>query len=299
MGKGKDLAEEVLLAVIGGLFRVLPRRASLNAGKMIGKIGYNLATRRRKLAIANLRMSLGKELTEKQIRDVCRSSFEALGMNAAEFFRLPALNSENIGRYTSIEGEENLIAALAMGKGVLSLTGHIGNWDMLSAGVALRGYPVNLITKVSRSKALNRIWMGYRKEAEIGILMGRGTMKESLRRLKNEEIVGFAMDQNARRKEGVFVPFFGRDACTITSLAVLARRTGAPVLPIFSYRDGDIHRIVIEAPMQHENLEDAEADILARTGVYTRWIEKVIRLHPEQWTWLHDRWKTRPKEELT
>jgi len=295
----KDLVEGALLWVMGGVFQSLPRRASLYLGKMIGRFGYCLASRRRILAIANLRMSLGGELKEEQIREIARASFEFLGMNAAEFFKLPMLSSTNIGRYTSVEGEENLIDALAMDKGVLSLSGHIGNWDMLSAGLALRGYPVSLITKVSRSRALNRIWTEYRRKAGIGLLMGRGTMKESLRHLRNKGIVGFAMDQNARRKEGVFVPFFGRDACTITSLAVLARRTGAPVVPIYSYREGDIHRIVIEEPMQHDNLEDADTDILVKTRAYTEWIEKVVRRHPGQWTWLHDRWKTRPTDELT
>jgi KDO2-lipid IV(A) lauroyltransferase len=295
----KYFVERALIWIIGGIFYTLPRQAGLYLGKMIGRLGYYLASKRRKLAITNLKMSLGGELKEEQIREIARDSFEFLGMNAAEFFKLPMLNISNIGRYTSVEGEENLIDALNVGKGVLSLSGHIGNWDMLSAGLALRGYPVSLITKVSRSKALNRIWMENRRKAGIGLLMGRGTVKESLHQLRNKGIVGFAMDQNARRKEGIFVPFFGREACTISSLALLARRTEAPVVPIYSYREGDMHRIVIEKAMRHDNLEDADTDILVRTRAYTEWIEKVVRRHPGQWTWLHDRWKTRPKEELT
>jgi len=116
--------------------------------------------------------------------------------------------------------------------------------------------------------------------------------------LKNGGIVGCVLDQNARRKEGVFVPFFGRQASTITNLALLARRTGAPVVPLYTYRDGDIHRIVIEKPMLHDKLDDAEEDVLERTAAYTQWIEKVVRLYPQQWTWLHNRWRTRPKGEL-
>jgi KDO2-lipid IV(A) lauroyltransferase len=129
--------------------------------------------------------------------------------------------------------------------------------------------------------------------------MGRGTVKESLRYLKNGGLVAFALDQNARRKEGVFVPFFGREACTITSLALLARRTGAPVIPLYIYRDGDVHRIVVEKAILHDSVADTEADIIERTRVYMQWTEKVVRLHPQQWTWLHDRWKTKPKKELT
>lgn len=91
--------------------------------------------------------------------------------------------------------------------------------------------------------------------------------------------------------------FFGREACTLTSLAILARRTGLPVLPIYSYRSGLEHRVVIEKPLSHDPLPDRDLDLLARTEDYTKWTERTIRLHPEQWIWLHDRWKTRPKGE--
>ena len=293
------LAETLLLSLFGVVFRVLPRRAGLRFGGAIGKALFYLVPQRRKLALDNFRSAMGEAYKEKEIRETVLASFESLGMNVAEFFNLPRLNGQNIGRFTSIEGEEKLVEVLRPGKGVFILSAHLGNWDMLSAGLSLRGYPVALITKVSRSEALNRIWMAYRQKVGIGLFMGRGTMKESLRHLKNGGMVGFAMDQNARRKEGVFVPFFGREACTITSLALLARRTGAPVLPVYSYREGDIHHIVIGDPMLHDNINDADADILERTRIYTQWVEGIIRLQPRQWTWLHDRWKTRPEGELT
>jgi KDO2-lipid IV(A) lauroyltransferase len=218
-------------------------------------------------------------------------------MNISDFFRLPGLTLEDVERDTSITGEDNLADAMAAGNGVLVLVSHLGSWDMLSAGLALRGYPLSLITKVSKSAALNRIWMGYRRQLGMELFMGRGTMKESLKALKKGCMVGFALDQNARRSEGVFVPFFGRKACTITSLALMARRTGVPVLPIYIYREGDMHRIVIDEPVIHDNIEDAQTDIFERTRAYAGWTEKVIREHPEQWTWLHDRWKTRPRND--
>lgn len=293
------LLETVLLWILGSVFRILPRRAGLFLGRMIGRLAYYVASRRRRLALDNLRMSLGESLSQEEIRKTAMASFEFLGMNILEFFNLPRLKPEGIKHLTSVEGEENLIEALAMGKGGLVLTAHLGSWDMLGAGLAARGYPVALITKVSRSEALNRIWMGYREKAGIKLFMGRGTMKESLRQLKNGGMVGLVLDQNARLTEGIFVPFFGREACTLTNFALLARRTGAPVIPIHVYREGNIHRIVIEKAMLHDTIAAAEADILERTRIYMQWTEKVIRLHPQQWTWLHDRWKTRPKGELT
>ena len=282
---------------VGCVFKVLPRGAALSLGRMIGRGGYCLVRQRRALALDNLRMSLGDTLGDGEIVKTAIASFESHGMTLAEFFKLPGLNRGNITRFTSVEGEENLVDAQALGRGVLILSAHLGNWDMLSAGLALRGYPVALITKVSRSRALNRIWMGYREKAGVQLIMGRGTMKKTLWHLKNQGMVGFALDQNARRKEGVFVPFFGREACTLTSLALMARRTRAPVVLIYSYRDGDMHRIVIEKPIVHDSIEDSEADLLERTRIYTQMIEKIVRLHPEQWTWLHDRWKTRPRND--
>ena len=291
------LVETVLLWILGAVFRALPRRAGMSLGRGIGGLAYFLATRRRRLALENLSMALGASLSEREIKNTALASFQFLGMNIADFFYLPGLTREGIGHLTTLEGEENLIDALNMGKGGLILSSHLGSWDMLSAGLVLRGYPAALITKVSRSEALNRIWMGYRQKMGLKLFMGRGTMKESLKHLKSGGIVAFVLDQNARRREGVFVPFFGREACTITSLALLARRTGAPVIPLYIYRDGDVHRIVVEKAFLHENLDDAEADLLERTRIYTQWTEKVVRLHPQQWTWLHDRWKTRPKYE--
>ncbi len=291
----KYLVESALILVLGSIFRILPRRAGLYLGRMIGRSGYYLASGRRRLTLDNLRLALGAELSEGQIRETALGSFEHLGMNIAEFFKLPSLNRENIGRHTFVEGEENLVEALEMGKGVLVLSSHLGNWDMLSGGLALRGYPGGLITKISGSEALNRIWMRYRRDLGVELFMGRGTMKETIRHLRKGGMVGFALDQNARRREGIFVPFFGREACTITSLALLARRTGAPVVPVYTYREGDVHHIVIEKPLLHDDDGlDADADILEKTRIYTQWTEKIIRLHPEQWTWLHNRWKTRP-----
>ncbi|MGD8353703.1 MAG: lysophospholipid acyltransferase family protein [Pseudomonadota bacterium] len=293
----KYVLETALLWILGHIFRILPYPAALWTGSFLGRVGYSLARRRRKLALENLRESLGSEMSVEELEKTARASFESLGKNAVEFLRLPVINRENIGKYTTVEGEENLSDALAEKKGVLILSAHLGNWDMLSAWLALNGYPLSIISKKSRSEALNRLWMGYREKVGIGILMGRGIMKESIRHLRNGELVGFVLDQNARRSEGVFVPFFGREACTITNLALLARRTGAPVVPLYTYRVGRIHRIVLEKPLPHHQQPDADADILERTRSYAQWTEKVVRLHPDQWTWLHDRWKTRPRRD--
>jgi KDO2-lipid IV(A) lauroyltransferase len=287
--------ESVLLGIMGGLFRALPRPAALALGRQLGLLAYILAFKRRRLTIRNLEMALGSEIPPRELREIARRSFKHLGTLIAEFFELSRLTPESVSDIATFEGENYLDEALRQGRGVLVLSSHMGNWDFMSAAFALRGYPLALITKSSRSEAINKMWMQNRADRGVKILKGRGTMKESLRHLKNGGVVGFAMDQNARRTEGVFVPFFGREACTLTSLALLARRTGAPVVPVHTFRTDRGHHIVIEEPVQHDQLPDQDLDIVERTRVYTQWVEKVIRYHPDQWTWLHDRWKTRPR----
>jgi KDO2-lipid IV(A) lauroyltransferase len=289
--------ESALLWIMGTLFRALPRGAALAFGRQLGSLAFILAFRRRQLALRNLELALGDEIQSQERMNIARRSFKHLGTLLPEFFQIPRLTPDSVSDIMTFEGEEYLDAALAQGKGVFVLSAHMGNWDLMGAAFALRGYPLALITKTSRSEAINRIWMQYRADKGVKLLKGRGTIKESLKHLKDGGMVGFALDQNARRTEGVFVPFFGREACTLTSLALLARRTGSPVVPIHTIRTGKGHHIVIEKPIEHNPQPEQDQDIIERTREYTQWVEKVVRLHPDQWTWLHNRWKTRPKGE--
>jgi len=282
------------LSLIGAAFRILPDAASHRLGRWIGLAGFRLSAGRREIALNNLKLAMGAELSSDQIETLARESFANLGVGLAEFFNLPSLDAEKLFELVEFAGEENLKSALSEGKGVLVLSAHLGNWDMLAASLAAKGFPISLITKVSRSEALNRVWMGYREAAGIKIFISSGSMGRILRQLKSGGIVGFVLDQNALREDGVFVPFFGKAACTLGSLAVLARRTGAPVIPVYTFREGGRHRVVVEGPIITPEIEDRDLDVLKRTEAYTSWTEKVIREHPEQWTWLHDRWKTRP-----
>ena len=289
----------LFLRSIGSFFRVLPRSIGLFLGRQIGRLGYALARGRRRMTLENLESAFGGEKSHREIREIARSSYQHLGMNLVEFLRLPSVDGPAVERLVTISGRENLDSALTKGKGALLLSAHLGNWDLMGTAVVHAGYPLTLITKVSRNEAVNRIWMEYRTEQGIGLLSGRGVMKESLMHLAKGGALGFVLDQNARRSEGVFVPFFGRQACTLTSLAILARRKGTPVVPVHTYRENQFHRVVIGKPLDHEPLPDGDDDIRERTAGYMRWTEEVIRSHPEQWTWLHNRWRTRPRGELT
>ncbi len=291
-----DRPAALVIALSGALVRALPRPLALLLGRALGLLGYLLAGRRRRLALDNLRIAF-PDLSARARRRLARSSFAHLGMNVVEFFSLPRLTREGAARLMPFEGEEHMDRARALGRGVLMLSTHLGSWDLLSAALVLRGYRLALVSKVSRSRAVNRVWMGYRARAGIRVLTGRNLMRGILSSLRGGGMVGFVLDQNAIRADGVFVPFFGRSACTLSALAVIAARTGAPVVPVHTYRDGGRHRAMFHPPIEVPGAPAGEEGITARTAAYTRWTEQVIRRHPGQWTWLHDRWKTRPPAE--
>ena len=298
-GRVPDMCAALAIRLFGIVGLLLPRPVLLLVGRWIGNIAYLVAFRRRRLALENIRLAFGEEMPPKEQGRVARRSFAHLGMNLMEYFTFPYLTQGKIRRMTRISGEEHLESALGKGKGVICLTGHMGNWDLLGTALAFRGYPVSLVSKISRSRAINRVWMDYRENVGVRIFSGDGAMKDILRQLKGNRIVGLVVDQNALGKDGIFVPFFGRDACTLTTPAVLARRTGASVVPIFSYREGSALKIVVEAPLESEDIEDIREDTVQKTLRYSEWTEAVIRRHPEQWTWLHNRWRTRPPGEVS
>ena len=287
--------EAGMIWLLASLFRPMPRSVNLKLGMGLGWVLYFLAFGRRKLALKNLEMAFEGEKDVHEQRKIAHRSFQFLTTNVTEFFRYPSLTMDSVSRYVSIEGEDHIKEALKEGKGVLILSGHFGSWDFASAYVALLGYDFAHITKEPRSEAVKRFWLKYRTDIGIKVFSGRGTMKMALRHLGNNGLLGLITDQNARRSEGVFVPFFGHQACTLPSLAILARRTGSPVIPVYSYRIGIRHHVVVEEPLSYEPIADQDEDLLERTRIFTQWTEKVIRLHPEQWIWLHDRWKTRPR----
>jgi len=291
--------ETGIIWLMAGLFGNMPRNMNLTLGRCIGWVLYFLAFRRRKLALKNLEIAFEGEKDGRQLRKIAHRSFQFLVMNVTEFFQYSSLTWDSVSHYVSIEGEEYLKEALDEGKGVFILSGHFGSWDSLGAILVLRGYDFAHISKVPRSEAVSRFWLRYRSDLGIKVFSGRGTMKLALRHLRDNGVLGLITDQNARRSEGVFVPFFGRQACTLPSLALLARRTGSPVIPVYSYRTDKGHHVVVEKPLSFEPITDRDEDLLERTKFFTEWTEKVVRLHPEQWIWLHDRWKTRPSNEVT
>lgn len=195
-----------------------------------------------------------------------------------------------------VEGKENLEDALKQERGVVVLTAHFGNFDIAPLATVALGHKLTVITKDIKNQAINDIWMDARATEGLTLVPARNSIRDCLRALRRNEIVGFILDQNMKRGEGVFVDYFGHSASTTPGLAFMAAQSKAPVVPMFIYpRDQNRHVLRILPPIDPPADRKPES-IVKATQAYTKVIEDVVREDPEQWIWMHRRWRTQLKK---
>lgn len=194
-----------------------------------------------------------------------------------------------------IEGLEHVRSAMQRHGRVLLLTAHLGNWELLPAACHLTGFQLSVVLRPLDAPWLDRLARRLREKSGVELIDKRAALRPVMRALAGGRMVGILLDQNAARREGVFVPFFGHAASTSRSLAVLALRTGTPIVPAFIRReDGGIHRVVAGPALPLPASANPAAAIQSLTARCTEVIEAAIRESPDQWLWMHDRWRTRP-----
>lgn len=282
----------MLFAPVGVLLAWLPARLGLWVGRRLGDLAWAALPVRRALTLDNLQRAFGGDRDAEELRRLGRRSFEHLGMNLVEacvfFFRPPAVLLSRV----TLEGVEHLETATAAGKGILLLTAHYGNWELLAASHALTGFALSVVVRPLDNPILDRVVARFRRRGSVELIAKRRALREVLDALRRQRMLGILLDQNAARSEGVFVPFFGVPASTSKALAVVALRAGAPVVPVFIRRDADgCHTVRVEPAIP----PPADGDVTAYTAAFNRAIEAAIRRAPEQWFWMHARWKTRPR----
>lgn len=281
------------LLVVGWLPAHLPPGVGLAVGRRIGDLLWWLMPGRRRRALGNIRLSLGRDLTPREIERLGRRSFQHLGMNMIEACRYFLRPTEVMLSQVHVKGGEHLRTAAARGRGVLALTAHYGNWELLAAAHGLTGLPLSIVIRPLDSPVLDELAARFRRRSGAELIVKRRAVREVLQALRRGRMVGILLDQNATRAEGVFVPFFGVAASTSKGLAVLALRTEAPVVPVFLRRMPDgRHCMDVSPPIP----PPPDGDVLAYTATFNRVIEAAIRRAPEQWLWMHARWRTRPRE---
>lgn len=279
---------------VGLLLAWLPMRAGLWAGRRMGDLAWALLRRRRSLALENLTRVFGREHSGAELARLGRRSFQHLGMNLVEacvfFFRPPSVLLSRV----ELRGTERLSAAAAQGRGILLLTAHFGNWELLAASHALYGRPLSVVMRPLDAPLVDRLVARFRQKSGAELIAKRRGLRDVLEALRRGRMVGVLLDQNASRSEGVFAPFFGIPASTSKGLAVISLRTRAPVVPVFIRRGpGGRHSVEVDPPVALPE----DGDVVAYTAAFNRAIETAIRRSPEQWLWLHNRWKTRPVPE--
>jgi KDO2-lipid IV(A) lauroyltransferase len=287
------LAALALLRFLG----VLPHRLARGLCGLLAAASYGLWPRLRKVGMFNLRLAF-PDWNDERRRQVLRGLFRSFGRMLADFAHFPRWNRGNIESLIIYDGFENYARAHEEGKGMLFLTAHFGNWELGSFAHGVYGYPCNFIVRELDNPRLDALINRYRCLSGGRAIEKRESARDVLRAFQRGEAVGILSDQNVLAGEGVFVDFFGRLASTTTGPARLARKTGVPIvlgLVIWDEKLGK-YRLRFD-PVEWIKRADPEEEIRANTANFTRLIEEYVRHYPEQWLWVHRRWKTRPPGE--
>lgn len=284
----------VFVKVLGVLPRAVARAFAAGAARAL----LVFLPKLRKTAEFNLRLAF-PEWSEAQRKSVLKGMARNLGWMAAEFARLPKYTRENIENVVVLDGHENFLEGKSREKGVIYLTGHIGAWELSSYAHALYGFPLHYMARPLDNAPLDRLVNEYRGRSGNRPIYKNEAARMMLKVLKDAGTLGILADQNTMPGEGVFVDFFGTLACTTTGIARVALHTDAAVVPGYVFWDGNLrkYRLRFEAPVELSRTGDTERDVLENTQRFAKVIEEIIRKHPEQWVWIHARWKNRPEGE--
>jgi KDO2-lipid IV(A) lauroyltransferase len=280
------------------LLGLMPRSMSRAFAIGLGRVVYLLHFRLREVGMRNLAKGL-PEKSEAERASILRGVFTSLGRQLAELCQFPRYTTENIDEVVVYDGLENYERAYARGKGVLFLTAHFGGWELSAFAHSLHGHWLHIVMRPMDNPYLDRMIEHYRTMHGNKTVAKDDFVRGLLAAMKAGETVGILMDTNMTPPQGVFVDFFGIKACTASGLARIALRTDAAVLPGFTIWDEALgkYRLRFDPAVELVRSGDLEADIVANTQKFTKVIEDYVRKYPDQWLWVHRRWKTRPEGE--
>jgi KDO2-lipid IV(A) lauroyltransferase len=285
-----------------GLFlfsRLAPRRLLLGFGRWLGWVAWYVLRIRRGVVLDNLRASFHRDRSEVAIRDLARRFYGHLGVTLMEFLTFHSTTREQIRGMVTTEGLEHLAACQERGSGAIITSGHFGNWELGGACVAAFGFPICFIIKSQSNPYVDRVQNDIRKQVGIGVIRQGASARQLVYALRNKEFVGMLADQDAGN-DGLFIPFLGRPASVFRGPAYLAYRTGCPIVPSVIIRQPDgRHHVTFTPPITVDPDWDEETAVRELTRAYTKRLEEFIRRFPEQYFWVHRRWKTRPPGERT
>lgn len=289
------LAEWGLVAGVATLFDWLPEPLAYAVGEGAGRLACRLDRRHREIAAENLAAAFPGRYAPEDLDRLVRAVFENLGRTAVDVARSSRLLSPSAAAAVEVEGFDRLCAARAEGNGVLLLTGHYGPWELLPVVAALRYEPIHVVARPLDNPRLDDLLTAWRERGGNRVIRKRSAVQAILQVLRRGETVGILIDQHISEREGVVVPFFGRPASTASAPALIALRSGAAVLPVAIARGAGRgrYRIRVGSAIPLRRSGDLKADLAENTARFNEALEALIREQPEQWFWVHRRWKTR------
>jgi KDO2-lipid IV(A) lauroyltransferase len=287
-----------VLRLAAAAIGMLPRHIARAVGAGVGRLLFHLLGRLRTTGLDNLGRSF-PEKTEAERALILRGVYRSLGWQIGEFCKMRHYTAAKASQFIRYDGIENYLEARAKGRGVLVLTGHLGAWELSSYYHSLMGYPMSMVIRRLDNPLVDTFVNELRCQHGNRVIHKDDFARGLLGAMHNNETVGILMDTNMTPPQGVFVPYFGVPACTATALARIALKTGAAVVPGFLLWEESESRYVLRFGEALSLIQTGNVaqDILANTALFTATIESYVRRYPEQWLWVHRRWKTRPEGE--
>jgi len=290
-------SEKIIIGAFEHLFKLIglfPRKLAQRIADLLGRILFSVVKKHRRIAIDNLTYAFGHEKQPEEIKRIARQVFINLVKVLFEIGWSLHLKESQFAEHFKIDGYHHIKNAYEKGRGVLALTAHFGNWELLTVIGAMIKFPIDIVVRPLDFKPLDDFILNLRTRFGGKIIPKERSIHAIIRSLHRGDIVALLMDQNVDWYEGVFVDFMGHRACTSKGLALFAIKTEAPVVPVFMIREKSRFRAVFGPEIVTVKTGDRQKDIETNTQEYNRVIESFIRRYPDQWFWVHQRWKTKP-----
>lgn len=285
----------IILYSLVYLLSWIPRPLGLRLGDGVGWVLFQVLKRRREIALNNLSIAFGDRKSPEERKAIAKKSFQSLGRHFFEACYLIRYDKERLASYIRFEGLNYFEQAVAQHRGVVFLTGHFGCWELLAVSSGYFLQPSYLVTKPLDFKPAEKLVSTIRGRSGNQCITKEKSMRRLIQVLNQGAILAVLLDQNIDWKDGVFVPFFNKRACTNKGLALLVRKTQVPVVPVFIvYQGQGQYRVEFKPPLPWLSFGDRTKEIEENTAQYNQVIEAMARQYPDHYFWVHQRWKTRP-----
>ncbi len=277
---------------------IVPRRICFTVARFIGRFAYQILPKERAKILRHLEEAFGTEKKQSELQEIGKHVFVHLAESAVDVFRFPTLNRKRLDEWVLAEDcREKMDQVLRQGKGAIGLASHMGNWELIGAFFTLSGYPGKVVGRRIYYEPFNQVLVKLRRSALVETIYRDESAREVLAVLKGNGILGILADQDIESLEGIFVPFFGKLAKTPTAPAKISMASGAPIVPMFMLHEGGRYRLHLEEPIWPERKGATKEEMVRLlTERWSQVVEKYVRRYPDQWVWMHNRWKTRPDE---